>query len=105
MSKINLESIFLASLGSNQKLKWFLQNNVNLVQYLDSMHAKSMAIADLILLTIPKDKIKKEVEKITIERILKVLEKERIDLYKTINNPKGLEWLKEQVNNFKRRFL
>ena len=29
----NIESIFLSALGSPDKLKWFLQNNINLVNY------------------------------------------------------------------------
>jgi len=103
--KMNFENIFLSAIGSNQRLKWFLHHNINLVQYLDSVHTKSMAIADLILLTIPKKVVKKEVDKITIETILNVLERNRQDLYKIINTPKGLGWLKEQVDNFRKRFL
>lgn len=103
--KIDLEDIFLAILGQAKRLKWFLQYKINIANYLDAKYPKHMALADITLVAIPKDKIQEFLKDINKERILKVFEKERPDLYKIINTDKGLTWLEEQIKNFKERFL
>ena len=105
MKKISLEDIFLACLGSQKKLKWYLENQINLVNYVEKAWPKYVFIADMIIMTVPKTKRQKIIGEISKERILKILEKERPDLYKLINTEKGLVWLDEQIVNFKSRFL
>ena len=58
MKKISLEEIFLVSLGSNERLKWLLKGNINLVQYLDTKFKKYMVLADTLLAFMPKEKVR-----------------------------------------------
>jgi hypothetical protein len=103
---INLEEFFLSTLRSNEKLEWYLKHNVNVVNYIDAKWPEYMAIADLTLALIPKDKIKRMLNDITSKRILEIIEKERPDLYKTITtHPNGRRWLVAQIGNFHKRFL
>lgn len=104
--KFDIEQIFLAALGSNQRLKWYLQYDINVVNYLDSKFPKYMAVTDITVALIPKTKIREMIKDIDIERILKILEKERPDLYKTLHEHlNGITWLKKQIENFRKRFL
>lgn len=101
---IKFEQIFLAGLHSNQKLKWYLQYDINLVNYLDSAWPKYMAATDLLVALIPKHKVKEILEDIDKKRILEILKKERPDLYKTLTTV-NTDWLERQIENFKKRFL
>lgn len=104
--KFSLEQIFLSALHSNQKLKWYLQYDINIVNYLDAKWKKFMALADMTLAMIPKNKIREVVGDVDAKRILKILEKERLDLYNTLmKDPNGLNWLGQQIKNFEERFL
>lgn len=104
--KISLEDIFLASLSSNQKLRWYLQYDINVVNYLDAKFPKYMFLASTMITLTPKSKIKELVGDIDSKRILKIIEKERPELHKTlITAPNGLNWLERQIDNFKKRFL
>jgi len=106
MKEKELENIFLACLKSNQRLKWFLANNIDLINYLYSAHPRYMAITDLTLAAIPKKKRREIVGNVDINRILKILKKERPDLYKTLTTTSnGLEWLERQIYRFEKRFL
>ncbi len=100
-----LEEIFVSSLGSNARLKWHLQYKINLVEYLDNYWSNYMNLADMSLAFMTKKKIVEMFDDISSKRILKILERERLDLYKTINTKNGLLWIEEQIENFRRRFL
>lgn len=102
--KVNVEQIFLSALGSNEKLKWYLQHNINVVEYLNNS-SNYLTITDLILAFVPKSKKTKMFEDFTIQKILDILAKDRPDLFKTINNPSGLGWMRDQIDNFEKRFL
>ncbi len=104
--KIDIEQIFLSALHSDTKLRWFLQYQINLINYLDAKWPKYMALTDLTIALIPKNKVKEVIGDIDAGRILKVLEKERPDLYQTIKkDPNGINWLVKQIENFRTRFL
>lgn len=103
--KISIEQIFLSALGSNQRLKWYLHHNINLVKYLETVWPQWLAFVDITFAFIPKKDKKKFIGDISIGRILGVLETERPDLFKTINSERGIEWLGKQIKNFEERFL
>lgn len=106
MKKIDIEKIFLSILGSNAKLKWYLQYNINLINYIENKWPQWMAFIDLTFALIPREKRRELVGEINVERILKVLEKERPDLFKTLKTfPNGISWLIKQIKNFEERFL
>lgn len=94
----NIEKIFLSALGSPDKLKWFLQNNINLVNYVSPALIFSISL-------IPKTNRKTIMEKISLNGILQLLEKDRPDLFKTLTTQNGRIWLELQISNFKKRFL
>ena len=73
---MKVEDLFLSALHSNEKLKWYLENNTNLVNYLDNTWPKFMFLATTTITLIPKSKIKQEFGEISSQRILKILEKE-----------------------------
>jgi len=101
---MKIEELFVSVLGSKQKLKWFLDNDINLIVYLNARWPPIIFLATTINL-IPKNKLKAEIGEINSKRILKVLEKDRQDLYKIINTKKGLIWLDREINNFKNYFF
>jgi len=105
MKKINIEDIFLSTLKSNERLKWFLQHDINLVNYIENKWPQWMTFIDITIALIPKTKRREIIGEISSERILRVLEKERYDLYKTLSTPNALNWLKKQIKNFEERFL
>lgn len=106
MKKISLEEIFLLALGSDEKLKWFLKGNINLVHYIDAKFRKYMALTDMTLALIPREKVRELVKDINRDKIIKFLYKERLDLWKTLTtDPKGILWLDTQIDNFRKRFL
>jgi len=103
--KINVEQLFLAALGSKEKLKWYLKNDINLVEYLDVYFPKYLAATDLFLAFIPKKQIKEMLEDFTMLKILSLLAKNRYELHEIINTPEGLGWMRDQIDNFRKRFL
>ena len=106
MSKINVEEIFLSTLGSPEKLEWYLKNNVDLVKYVEVQWSKSLIIADMVIAMIPKEKRKEMVGDIDPNRIIKILEKDRPDLFEILQKyPNGVDWIKKNIENFRGRFL
>jgi len=95
---MKIEELFVSSLGSVSKLKWYLDNNSNVVNYMPPTTIFSISI-------IPKDIFKHMIKDVNMQRILKILEKERLDLYKVINTKKGLVWLNREIQSFKDYFL
>jgi len=99
MKKIDIESIFLSSLGSVEKLKWYLRENLNVINYIPSIWL------DLTIAAIPKFKRKEILKDFNSGRILFLLKQNRPDLYKIINTERGLIWIENQIENFRKRFL
>lgn len=103
MSKIDFDAVFLSFLKSGEKLKWELDNNVNLMEYADR---KVLLIADLLLALIPKSKKQEIIGEKNVNSVLDLLKRERPDLYSIIiSYPNGRAWVERNIENFKRRFL
>ena len=79
MKKIDVESIFLNSLGSISKLQWYLKEDINVLNYIPSIWL------DLTIATIPKYKRGEILKGFNSGRILFLLKQNRPDLYKIIN--------------------
>lgn len=104
--KNKFEQIFLLALGSNERLKWFLQHDVNLVNYLDTYHPKYMDGLDFFTALISKTKIQEMFRNFTAIEILEILKSNRPKLYKTLTaSEKTTTWLIKQIQNFKKRFV
>lgn len=100
------EDIFLSALGSAKKLKWYLDNDINLINYLNSEYPQIMFLVNISLAFIPKNKLRAEIGEVNLKRILKIMEKERPDLYSTlIKHPNGLKWLQREIKSFEEHFL
>lgn len=102
---MKIEDLFLSSLGKPQKLKWYLQHDINLINYLNSTWPKLMFLATTTTSLIPKNKLIAEIGSIDPRRILRLIERERPDLYKLIDTERGLIWLDREIQNFKDYFL
>ena len=102
---MKIEELFVSALGSASKLKWFLDNDINLIVYLNARWSQFMFLATTTINLIPKNKLKAEIGEINSQRILKVLGQKRPDLYQILNTKKGLIWLDREVNNFINYFL
>jgi hypothetical protein len=101
-----LEKLFISALGSNEILRWYLKYEINLVDYLDKEKKGTMMILDLVTVLIPRETKLEMIGDVSAERILKILQKERPDLYNTlIKHPRGVAWINNQTELFKKRFL
>ena len=97
---VDIESLFLSSLGSSQKLKWYLRNNINLINNISSIWL------DLTIAAIPKYKRREILSDFNTDRILGILKRQRPDLYKIlVSDPSGRLWLGNQIAGFRRKFL
>ncbi len=103
--KLNLEDIFLSALKSNTILQWYLQWNIDVVEYLDAKWPTYMKFVEITFAFIPKKRKLEMFNDFNKSRILKTLEIKRPDLYKTINTEEGLRWMDDQIFNFRGRFL
>ena len=104
--KEKIESIFLSSLGSASKLKYYLENNINLVNYIKSSDPGLMAMLEITFAFIPKYKKREIADGFNSGRILYLLKKNRPELYDTlISCSWGVNWLENQIVGFKRKFL
>ena len=102
---MKIEELFVSSIGSKQKLKWFLDNDINLIVYLNARWSQIMILATTTINLIPKSKLKSEIGEIDSQRILKILKQKRYDLYHLLSTKKGLIWLDREVKNFVNYFL
>ena len=103
MSKIRLEEFFISSIGSGEKLKWELDNDVNLLQHADKT---TIIAADIILALIPKRKKEEMFKDVNKNSILDLLKKERQDLHRILmTHPNGIIWVGKNIENFRKRFL
>jgi len=106
MGKINVEELFLSTLGSAEKLNFYLEKNVDIVKYVEIQWPKSLALADLALALIPKEKRKEMVGDVNSGRIINILEKDRPDLFEVLQKyPNGKVWIEQNIENFRKRFL
>jgi len=103
---MKIEELFVSALGSASKLKWFLDNDINLIVYLNARWSQFMFLATTTINLIPKNKLKAEIGEINSQRILKLIERERPDLHSLIlKHSNGLNWLDREINNFKNYFF
>ncbi len=102
---MKIEKLFVSSLGSAENLKWYLDDDVNLVNYLNAMNPRLMFLISMTASAIPKGMLTSEIGKFDFFCVLKILKKERPDLHKILDTKKGLVWLDREINNFKRYFL
>lgn len=103
MNKINLEEFFISCLGTGKDLQRDLNGNLNLI---DTADKKVLLAADIILALIPKSRKEELFGDVTSESVLDLLRKERGDLYSIIiQYPRGVDWVKRQIEIFRKRFL
>jgi len=106
MIKNKIEEIFLNALGSNERLKWELENSINILQNLQAINTGFIAMLEITFSFIPKYKKREILNDFDSKRILYLLKKNRPELYNTlINCSWGTKWLEEQIMSFKKRFL
>ncbi len=104
--KSSIENVFLASLGSVEKLKWYLENDVDVLNYLQQTHSKHLFIASALTGFILKKRREKIAQDFNSKRILSLIEKERPDLYPLFSQyPNSKIWLEREIERFKKRFL
>ena len=104
--KKKIEGVFLNALGNSGKLKWYLEENINLINYLKSTNTGLMAIVNLSFAFVPKSTKREFLSDFNTDRILGLLKRQRPDLYKVlISHHNGRLWLGEQILNFKKYFL
>ena len=102
----NLESVLMSFLGSADKLKWLLDNKVDLIKYAEDKWPINMAIFDITVKTIPKSKRIKILGEFDFATVLETLQRRRPDLYKVlIECPWGMKWMKRVIEGFKQRFM
>ena len=102
---MKIEELFVSCLKSSSKLKWYLDNDIILIVYLNAKWSPIMFLATTTINLIPKNKLKAEIGEINSQRILETLRQKRHDLYQILNTKKGLIWLDREVNNFINYFL
>jgi len=106
MDATRFEEIFLSSLGSIEKLKWYLENNIDVINYLQQTQSKYLFGADVLMSFIPKKRKKEIAEKFNQQRILYLIQINRPDLYPImLKYPNSSIWLNQQIEFFKKRFL
>ena len=104
--KIDLEKIFVSALGSKEKLQWYLQYEINVVDYLDQTKTSFMAFLDITMALIPRGKKLELIGDLSAVRILSLLRKDRPELHEIlIKDPNGRTWMDNQIRLFKERFL
>ncbi len=102
----NIEEIFLSYLGSKERLVWYLENNVNLIEYLKQMNSVHLIIANVVIGLIPKKRRIELAEEFNSKKIIELLKLNKPDLYATLlKHPNGINWLKQQVKLFMESFL
>ena len=104
--KIDIESLFLSSLGSANRLQWYLENNVDLVRYIYSVWPGHMTLIDITVAVIPKSKRRELLKDFNSRKILGILRRQRPDIYNILMNHRlGKNWVEEQIVGFRRKFL
>ena len=103
---MKIEELFVSCLKSSSKLKWYLDNNVNLIVYLNARWSQFMFLATTTINLIPKNKLKEEIGEISPSRILTILQKKRPDLHSVLSkHSNGMNWLQREIKSFKDYFF
>ena len=104
--KLDIEALFLSSLGSDSRLRWYLENNIDLVQYIYGFWPRHMTVIDLVVATIPRSKRRELLKDFNSRKVLDILRRRRPDIYNILMNYKnGKDWLEVQIVGFRRKFL
>ena len=103
---INFEEIFLSFMGDGKKLQWELDNYINLVDYCEMTNRKAFHFFNILFSLIPEHRKEAIFGDVTSESILDLLKKERPDIHEIImRHPRGVQWVRDQVENFKKRLF
>lgn len=103
--KIEIENIFLSLLGSTDKLRWYLTNNIDTIKYIYQTSPGPMAVVDMTLAFVPTPTRRELLKDFNVDKILGLLKKERPDIYNIlISHPNGRRWLENQIVGFRRKF-
>jgi len=107
MDKLNnIEEAFLNALGSNEQLKWYLEKNIDIFQYLRQTHSTTLFVASALSAFISKKRREEISRNFNLKRILSLIKLHRPDLYPTFSKyPNSEFWLEREIKNFKKRFL
>jgi len=89
-----IEEIFLKCLGSKERLIQYINQDINLAEYVQSKYGFYLNLALMFLRNRPY--IINQLKSITKEDILDLLKRRRPDLYQVLQTKKGKEWLKKQ---------
>lgn len=102
---MDIESIFLSLLGSPDKLRWYLTNNIDTIKYIYQTSPYPMAVVDMTLAFVPTSTRRELLKDFNVNKILLLLKKERPDIYNIlISHPNGRRWLEDQIQGFKGKF-
>jgi len=104
--KLNFNEIFLSCLGSGKKLKWEIDNNINLVHYAKQNNGPLFSLINFFTYFVPKYKKQELFKDVSSRSIMDLLEKERPDIHKKImEHSHGINWVDNQIINFKKELL
>jgi len=93
MNSIIQEAIFLC-LGSSDRLKFYIANQVDLAKYVKEKYYFFVALA--IKFISPRPELIEEARLITAEKILESLKIKRPDLYEVLITEEGRAWFEKQ---------
>lgn len=88
-----LEELFLLCMGNKERLKYYIDNDINLWEYVSENYPIFVQFGKN-LATIRPD-LKQEASNITHQDLLDLLKKKRPDLYQVIDS-EGMEWFRKQ---------
>ncbi len=100
---MNIDQLFLSCLGSGERLKWEIDNDINLAE----QGNKEVLIAiDVFVSLIQKRKKEEMFKNVNTNSILDLLKKERPDIFGILaDHPNGKFWVGQQIKNLRKRFL
>jgi len=92
------DEIFLSILGSKERLLEYINNDIDLVDYVNLNHKNIIsAFKTIASITGHDDKIKSYFQKVNPTYVLNLLEEKRHDLFDAIvTHPQGLIWIRKQ---------
>ena len=98
------EELFLLCIGRREMLRWYIDNNINLPDYVEKKYPAYVALAKTLSSLDPN--LKNEAMEISVDKLLMCFKEKRKDLYDEIySNPRGMSWLKDQIILFKEKFI
>jgi len=92
------DQIFLSVLGSKERLTDYIDNDIDLIAYINLNHKHIItAFKTIASITGHGNKIKSYFEKVNPTYVLNLLEEKRPDLFDAIvTHPQGLIWIRKQ---------